>query len=70
MADLIVINYNYDNLISAMDKKSALIYSAQPKNIEMTMCRGKIVYEKGDFKTIDIEKILYNAKKINTRIKE
>ena len=70
MADLAIINYNCDNLISSMDKKSALIYSAQPKNIEMTMCRGKIVYEKGDFKTIDIEKILYNAKKINTRIKE
>jgi hypothetical protein len=30
----------------------------------MTMCKGKILYEKGEYKTIDIEKIIFEAKRV------
>jgi len=28
----------------------------------MTLCRGKVLYEKGEYKTIDIERVLHDAR--------
>jgi len=33
------------------------VYSAAPSNVVMNMARGKIIYENGQFLTLDMEKI-------------
>lgn len=35
----------------------------------MTMVNGRILYENGEFKDIDAEKIYYNAQKATDRLK-
>lgn len=63
MADLAVIDYNSPNLTPCTDKQSALIYSATTENVVLTMCRGKVVYQNNEFKTIDMEKVLNEVRK-------
>jgi 5-methylthioadenosine/S-adenosylhomocysteine deaminase len=46
------------------DYNSALVYSMSGRNVVLTMCDGKILYENGEYKTIDIEKIKYKVKKL------
>ena len=38
---------------------SSLCYSASGRDVKLTMVRGKILYENGEFYTIDLEKTLY-----------
>lgn len=62
-ADIIAINCNKPHLIPALDKKSLVTYSAQGSDVCMTMVDGKILYENGEYKTIDSEKVYYNINK-------
>ena len=62
-ADLLLMNFNSPQHIVCYDPILNLAYTATGRDIEITMCRGKILYEKGEFTTIDIEKTLYDAKK-------
>ena len=61
-ADIIVLDFHNPRQTVCFDPILNLAYSTSDKDVEMTMVRGKILYEKGDYKTIDIEKILYDAK--------
>ena len=38
------------------------VYSAGSSNIAMTMIDGNILYENGEFKAVDIEKIKYDMR--------
>ena len=46
------------------DYSSSLLYSMSGRNVVLTMCDGKILYENGEYKTLDIEKIKYKIKKL------
>ena len=65
-ADLIVIDFDNPRQTVCYDPVLNLAYSTSDKDVELTMVRGKILYEKGDYKTIDMEKILHEAKKAKT----
>ena len=45
-----------------------LVYSACGKDVVLTMVDGKVLYENGEYKTIDIEKVIYNVEKSTARI--
>ena len=40
-----------------------IVYSALGSDVVLTMVDGKVLYENGEYKTIDIERAIYNAKK-------
>ena len=40
-----------------------LVYSASGTDVVMTMSDGKIVYENGEYKTLDIEKTVFETQK-------
>ncbi|NLK36474.1 MAG: amidohydrolase [Epulopiscium sp.] len=63
-ADLVVIDFNSINLQPQTEPLTEMIYAALPSDVALTMVRGKILYQNGQFPTIDIEKILFDAKKI------
>ena len=46
----------------AGDMLNTFVYSVLPENIVLTMCRGKEVYRNGEFKTIDMEKAMYEVR--------
>ncbi len=56
-ADLILVDFTMENLFPCHDAMENLVYSAAPSNVVMNMARGKIIYENGQFLTLDLEKI-------------
>ena len=57
IADLILVDLTAPNLFPCHDIMEDLVYSAAPSNVVMNMARGKIIYENGQFLTLDMEKI-------------
>lgn len=56
-ADAVLIDCEAVNMLPADDLMSALAYSADASNVVMTMCDGRILYENGEYKSIDIERV-------------
>ncbi len=61
-ADLVMINLDTPNMAPTHDLLSNLVLAGTDREIEMTMVDGKILYERGEFKTIDIEETLAKVK--------
>ncbi|MCQ2485075.1 MAG: amidohydrolase [Clostridia bacterium] len=61
-ADMIAIDLNAPHLYPALDKKALITYAAQSSDVCMTMVDGKVLYENGEYKTIDAEKVYYDVK--------
>ena len=55
-ADLIMLNLDAPHLFPLYDPLAAVAYSARGSDVCMTMVQGKILYEDGEYKTIDLEK--------------
>ena len=68
-ADITVLDLNSVEAIPAYNYGDALLYSLSGRNVIMTVCDGKILYENGEFKTIDIEKVKYKIKKFSEQYK-
>jgi 5-methylthioadenosine/S-adenosylhomocysteine deaminase len=56
-ADLIVLNLDAPHLFPLNDPYAAVAYAAKGSDVSMTMVQGRILYEDGEWKTIDVEKI-------------
>ena len=57
IADLILVDFTAPNLFPCHDIVENLVYSAAPSNVAMNMARGKIIYENGEFLTLDLDRI-------------
>ncbi len=62
-ADIIAVSLDKPHLRPIVDEKSLITYSAQGSDICMTMVDGKILYENGEYMTLDKEKIYYEIEK-------
>ena len=62
MADLILVDFNAPNLTPCHDEAENLVFSAQGSNVVMNMARGKIIYENGQFLTLDMDRIRAEVK--------
>ena len=62
-ADVLLIDFDNPRQTVCYDPVLNLAYSTSGRDVEMTICRGKVLYEKGEFMTIDIEKTLFDARK-------
>ncbi|HCT65270.1 MAG TPA: amidohydrolase [Lachnospiraceae bacterium] len=63
-ADFFIMDFNAPNLQPITNMLNGVVYASLPENIVLTMVNGKILYEKGEFKTLDIEKIIAKIKDI------
>ena len=68
-ADLIVIDMHRPSMQPINNITKNLVYSGGKDVVKMTMINGKILYDNGEFKNIDIEKIYANAQAVINRIK-
>ena len=62
-ADIVMLDFNTTRQTACYDHISNIVYSVTGRDVLLTMCQGKILYENGEHKTIDIEKLIYNARK-------
>ena len=62
-ADLILVDFSAPNLTPCHDVAENLVYAAHGSNVDMNMARGKVIYEKGEFFTLDLERIRYEVER-------
>ena len=62
-ADLVLVDTDKINNIPLYDKYSMLAYSANSRDVRMTMVDGKVLYLDGEYKTMDIERIKHESKR-------
>ena len=67
-ADLVLIDLDKSHLLPMHNIVSALAYSVQGSDVCLTMVDGKILYENGEFKTIDKEQVKFNIEKSFKRL--
>ena len=63
-ADLIMIDLNAINNIPSYDLATTLAYSANTSNVLLTMCDGRILFENGEYTSIDIECLRFEARQV------
>jgi|Deesub1362A_J573_1020465.scaffolds.fasta_scaffold00121_12 5-methylthioadenosine/S-adenosylhomocysteine deaminase len=68
-ADIIIIDIEDISTIPFYDPCSAIIYSLNSRQVKYVIVNGKLVVEKGEIKTVDIEKLKKIAKEYRERIK-
>ena len=61
-ADLILVDFTKPHLTPCHNPISNLVYAARGSDVCMTVVRGKILYENGEFTTLDAERILHDFK--------
>ena len=61
-ADIILIDLDSINNIPMYDPYYTVAFSAHESDVYLTMCDGKILFENGEYKTIDVEKLRHTAK--------
>ena len=57
VADLILVDFDAPNLTPCHDVCENLVYAAHGSNVVMNMARGRVIYEKGEFYTLDLERL-------------
>ena len=60
-ADLIMLDLDAPHLFPLNDPVAAVAYAVRGSDVCMTMVQGRILYENGEYKTIDIEKTRYEV---------
>jgi 5-methylthioadenosine/S-adenosylhomocysteine deaminase len=60
-ADLILVDFTRPALTPCHDVVENLVYSASGSDVCLTMAKGKVLYENGQFLTLDLEKIRYEV---------
>lgn len=56
-ADIVAVNLDAPHMKPNLNLMALLVYSAQGSDVTMTMVDGKILYEDGEYRTLDKEKI-------------
>ena len=67
-ADLIVVDVSGPNMYPNHDIANALVYSADGKDVCLTMVDGRVLYKDGEYTTIDLEKTCFEAEKAKQTI--
>ncbi|MCS7262521.1 MAG: amidohydrolase [Aquificaceae bacterium] len=67
-ADLILLDVQKPHLQPLYDPVAQLVYSAHSSDIDTVVCKGKVLMEKGELKTVDLQEVLFLAKKWKDRI--
>ena len=57
-ADLCLIDFSAPHLIPCHNVHNGLVFSAKGGDVAMTMVRGKILYQNGQFPTIDLKSVV------------
>lgn len=67
-ADLVVFDLDKPWMYPQTDLVSNLVFAAQGSDVRLTMVDGKVLYQDGEYKTIDIEKVQFMVQKESERV--
>ena len=63
-ADLVILDLDMLNVMPIYQLCDSFLYSATSSNIKMTMVDGSILYENGEFQTLDVEKVKFDFNRV------
>ena len=63
-ADLIMLDINKPRMQPLYDPIAAAVYAAKGSDVCLTVVQGKILYENGEWTTVDVEKAIAEVKSI------
>ncbi|MFN4320083.1 MAG: amidohydrolase [Aquificaceae bacterium] len=69
-ADLMLVDYDKPHLQPLYDPIAQFVYSAKSSDIDTLVCKGKVLMEKGELKTLDQEEVLFVAKRWKDKIEK
>ena len=69
-ADVIMLDISGANMHPVHSLINNLVYSSSGSDVVMTLVDGKVLWEKGEYITIDIEKTIYQVEKATENILE
>ncbi|MCY6369461.1 amidohydrolase [Clostridium ganghwense] len=69
-ADLVIMETKSINMQPIYDYYSALVYSANPSNVDTVMVNGKILVENKCLKSLNIGQIMYQIKSVREKIQK
>jgi len=67
-ADLILVDLASPSLNPVYEIANTLVFSASSRDILMTIIDGRVVYESGEFPTVDVRKVVYEVECAKDRI--
>lgn len=69
-ADFALIDVTKCHNVPSYSPLNTLLYTVYPTDVCLTVCNGKTLYENGEFKTIDVEKLKYEISQGISRFSE
>jgi len=67
-ADVVAIDLDKPHLMPIHDIPALLVYTTQGSDVAMTMVDGKILFDRGEYPTIDTERVRYDLDKSIARL--
>jgi len=68
-ADLIVVDLSTTHQVPTRNPHSALVHRANQENVLFTMVAGQILYNLGDFRTVDVDRVIDEVERMRTRLR-
>lgn len=68
-ADLVLFDMDYPGFFPVRNAKSALCYSSAGLTAETVLVNGQVLLEKGEFKTIDADRVRFEIRALEKRLK-
>ena len=68
LADLIVLDVDVPWMVPVTQMEGNLVYAAQGSDVVLTMVDGKVLYQDGEYKTIDIERAMFETQRLRDEI--
>jgi 5-methylthioadenosine/S-adenosylhomocysteine deaminase len=57
-ADIVLVDFSAPHLMPCHNVMSGLVFSAKGGDVAMTMVKGKVLYQNGQFPTIDLKTVV------------
>ncbi len=67
-ADIVILDTDKPYMYPVHNMLNNIIYSASGNDVVLTMCDGKVLYQDGEYMTIDIEKTIFEVQKHTQKI--
>lgn len=65
---MIVLDLSGPHMHPVHDLRNNIVYSASGSDVCLTMADGKVLYDDGEFTTIDLEKTIFEAERATEKI--
>ncbi len=63
-ADLVMVDLDQPHYYPLQDPVAALVYAGQGSDVALTMVDGRVLYENGDYTTLDIDRIQWEIERL------